>query len=312
MDLESIMKVKVSPSPVSVGADVNEIFFGYYLTNNWNDFENSKKIQQELDERSKRISPIEVNNQKERAKEMAKVTLEWMKNNGYDGKIVKKWWPKQNSGMISQAVGYEVNLDKNPLDILIQTDKKIFLGLSAKSTKGGGRVPFKNPGIGTVESDLELKLKHHYEDAVKKMLIKFPELPKTNVERKKAFKVDRKFYEKNIQKSIFVQHTFEGIRKDIYDKLVTLSQKELWDYIKNNWMDAGFVQPPYIIVTGRGTNDKFTADVREADELDIQNLTIEKVDWDKVRIFTKGKKLLDMRVKFESNQMATSIKFSGE
>jgi len=34
------MKVKVSPSPVSVGADVNEIFFGYYLTNNWNDFEN--------------------------------------------------------------------------------------------------------------------------------------------------------------------------------------------------------------------------------------------------------------------------------
>ena len=306
------MKVKASPSPVSVGADVNEIFFGYYLTNDWNDFKNSKKIQQELDERSKRISTTEVINQKGRAKEMAKVTLEWMKNNGYPGKIVRKWWPKQNSDMISQAIGYEVDLDKNPLDILIQTDGEKFLGLSAKSTKGSGRIPFKNPGLGTIESNLELKLKHHYEDEVKKMLIKFPELPKTNTERKKAFKEDRKFYEKNIQKSIFVQHTFERIRDDIYDKLVTLSQKKLCEYIKNNWMDAGFVQPPYIIVTGRGTDNEFTADVREPGELNIQNLTIEKVDWDKIRIFTKRKKLLDMRVKFESNQMATSIKFSGE
>jgi len=306
------MVVRITSNSQSVGADVNEIFFGYYLTNNWNDFINSKKIQQELEDRSKRLSKEEVSDQKGRAKEMAKITREWMKNNGYCGKIVKKWWPKQNSGMISQAVGYEVDLDKNPLDILILTDKEKFLGLSAKSTKGSGKPPFKNPGLGSIESDLKLKLKHHYEDAVKEMLKKYPELPKINSERKKIFKADRKFYEENIQSSIFVQHTFEGIQEDMYDKLISLSQKELWNYIKDSWMDAGFLQPPYIIVTGRGTNDKFTADVDNRHDLNIQDLTIKKVGSDKIRIFSKEKKLLDMRVKFESNHMATSIKFSGE
>ena len=306
------MTVKVTSNSQSVGADVNEIFFGYYLTNNWNDFKDSKKIQQELEDRKKRLSNDEVNNQKGRAKEMAKITLEWMKNNGYEGKIIKKWWPKQNSGMISQAVGYEVDLDKNPLDVLVLTDKEKFLGLSAKSTKGSGKPPFKNPGLGSIESDLKLKLKHHYEDAVKEMLKKYPQLPKINSERKKIFKADRKFYEENIQSSIFVQHTFEGIQEDMYNKLITLSQKELWNYIKDSWMDAGFLQPPYIIVTGRGTNDKFIADVDNRHDLNIQNLTIMKVGSDKIRIFSKEKKLLDMRVKFESNHMATSIKFSGE
>ena len=306
------MTVKVTSNSQSVGADVNEIFFGYYLTNNWNDFKDSKKIQQEIEDRKKRLSNDEVNNQKGRAKEMAKITLEWMKNNGYEGKIIKKWWPKQNSGMISQAVGYEVDLDKNPLDVLVLTDKEKFLGLSAKSTKGSGKPPFKNPGLGSIESDLKLKLKHHYEDAVKEMLKKYPQLPKINSERKKIFKADRKFYEENIQSSIFVQHTFEGIQEDMYNKLITLSQKELWNYIKDSWMDAGFLQPPYIIVTGRGTNDKFTADVDNRHDLNIQNLTIKKVGSDKIRIFSKEKKLLDMRVKFESNHMATSIKFSGE
>jgi hypothetical protein len=306
------MGVKVTSNSQSVGADVNEIFFGYYLTDSWDDFEDSDKVQTELDERSKRLDDDEVKNQKERAKVMAKVTLEWMENNGYDGNIVKKWWPKQDSGMISEAIGYEIDLDKNPLDILVQTDKGKFLGLSAKSTKGSGKPPFKNPGLGSIETDLGLKLKHHYDDAVKEMLKEFPELPKMNSERKKIFKSDTEFYEKNIQGSKFVQHTFEGIRDDMYEKLITLSQEELWNYIKDNWMDAGYLEPPYIIVTGRGTKDKFTADIDDRQDLDIQNLTIEKIGWDKIRISVKGEKLLDMRVKFESQHMATSIKFSGE
>ncbi|MBT4327383.1 MAG: hypothetical protein HOD60_10860 [Candidatus Nitrosopelagicus sp.] len=306
------MGVKVTSNSQSVGADVNEIFFGYYLTNSWDDFKDSDKVQTELDERSNRLDDDEVKNQKERAKVMAKVTLEWMENNGYDGNIVKKWWPKQNSGMISQAIGYEIDLDKNPLDILVQTDKGKFLGLSAKSTKGSGKPPFKNPGLGTIELTLGLKLKHHYDDAVKEMLKEFPELPKINSERKIIFKSDTEFYEKNIQGSKFVQHVFEGIRDDMYDKLITLSQEELWDYVKDYWMDAGFLQPPYIIVTGRGTDGKYAADINDRDELSGENLTLQKIGCDKIRIFSKGEKLLDMRVKFESQHMATSIKFSGE
>jgi len=306
------MGIKVTSNSQSVGADVNEIFFGYHLTNSWSDFEDSKKVQDELDKRSKRLSEDEVVNQEGRAKEMAHVTSEWMKKNGYEGKIVKIWWPKQNSGMISQAIGYEIDLDKNPLDILVLTDKGKFLGLSAKSGKGIGRIPFKNPGLGTIESDLGLKLKHHYDDAVAEMLKAFPELPEKNSARKKIFKTNTDLYERKIQGSKFVQHVFEGIRDDMYNKLASISKEKLWEYIKDGWMDAGYLNPPYIIVTGRGTTGKYTATIDDRNDLNGEDLTLEKVGLDKIRIFSKGEKLLDMRVKFESQHMATSIKFSGE
>lgn len=309
---ESTLVSKKTANSQSIGADVNEIFFGYYLTKSWSDFENSSTVQTELSLRKNRITPNEVDDQEERAKKMAQVTVEWMKKNGYEGKIVRKWWPKQNSTMITEAVGYQVDLEKNPLDILVKTDKGKFLGLSAKSGKGTGRIPFKNPGLGSIERDLGLKLKKHYKEAEAQMLKEFPNLPKCNTKRKKWFKDNREFYEKNIQKSKFVNYLFVNIRNDIYNKLKTLSNEKIWDYIKNSWMDAGYLKPRYIVVTGRGTNGRYTAEIDDPMELNIKNLGIKKVGWDKIRIFTKGSKLLDMRVKFESTQMATSIKFSGE
>lgn len=307
------MTSKKTANSQSVGADVNEIFFGYYLTKNWSDFEDSSTVQNELSQRRRRISKTEVMDQEERAKIMAQITLNWMKKNGYDGKIVRKWWPKQDSAMITKAVGYTVDLDKNPLDILVKTDSGKFLGLSAKSGKGTGNIPFKNPGLGSIERDLELKLKKHYKEAESQMLKKFPNLPKCNAKRKKWFKENKEFYEKNIQKSKFVKYVFENIRNDMYDKLKTLSNEKIWEYIKNSWMDAGYSEPSYIIVTGRGTNGKYSAEIiDDRMKLDIKNIRMEKEGWDKIRIFTKESKLLDMRVKFESTQMATSIKFSGE
>jgi hypothetical protein len=306
------MVIKETTNSQSIGADVNEIFFGYYLTNNWDDFKDSKNIKAELTKRAEKLDADEVDDQKERAKVMANITVRWMKKNGYDGKIVKKWWPKQNSEQISQAIGEDVNLDKNPLDILVKTEKGKFLGLSAKSGKGKGSIPFKNPGLGSIERNLGLDLKQHYTTAEEKMLEEFNNLPTSNTKRKEWFEENIKFYEENIQSSKFVKHVFEKICNDMFDELVNKSQKDLWDYVRENWMDAGYLHPPYIIVTGRGTDGEYTASIDDRKDLDIHDLTIEKVGGDKIRIFSKEKKLLDMRVKFESKQMASSIKFSGE
>jgi len=180
--------------------------------------------------------------------------------------------------MITKAVGYEVNLDKNPLDILIITKSGNFLGLSAKSGKGKARIPFKNPGLGSIERDLNLQLKHHYVSEVNAMLQIYSHLPKINSKRKKWFKNNTSFYGKNISKSNFVKNVFEGIRNDMFDKLVTLSQKKLWQYIRDNWMDAGDMQPPYIIVTGRGTKGSYSAEIDDRLDLDIKKLTLKKIE----------------------------------
>ena len=79
------MVIKETTNSQSIGADVNEIFFGYYLTNNWDDFKDSKNIKAELTKRAEKLDADEVDDQKERAKVMANITVRWMKKNGYDG-----------------------------------------------------------------------------------------------------------------------------------------------------------------------------------------------------------------------------------
>jgi hypothetical protein len=303
--------VKRTENSQSIAADVNELLFGYYLTDSWDDFEESRWVKTEYYVRSKKITEKELRDQDGRAQKQAEKLKDWMNDNRYDT-IVKKWWPKQNSQMISQAVGYEVDLDKNPIDLLIKTSKNQFLGISAKSGKGRGRIPFKNKGLGTVEKELNIDLKHIYENEIKKLLNKHPKLPKIQKERKVWFKKNEDFYKKNISKSGFVKNTFSGIRDRMLDKLHTFSSDKLWEYIRDCWIDAGKIKPRYIIVIGRGTFGKYDAIIEDPLEITPQNLSIEQVGSDKIRVYWENGKLVDMRVKFESTQMATSIKFSGD
>ena len=305
------MVIKKTRNSQSVAADVNELLFGYYLTNSWDDFGDSKHVKTEYDNRNKEITSKELEDQDGRAKEMAKVATVWAKKNGYST-ITEKWWPKQNSDMISEVVGYPVDLDYNPLDILIKTKTNQFLGFSAKSGKTTGRIPFKNKGLGTVEKELDLELSNVFHIQEQKMLNNFYQIPKIRSKRKIWFKSNIKFYEENICNSVFVKNVFQGIRDKIFEKLNKYSNEELWDYIKEKWMNSNPIDPRYVIVTGRGTNGKYSASVEDPLSRKNTKLEIRKESHDKIRISSGNEKILDMRVKFESTQMATSIKFSGE
>ncbi len=303
--------IKKTNNSQSVAADVNEILFGYYLTNSWDDFHDLQKVKNEYEERKMRISVQEHSNQNARANEMAKVALAWTKENGYST-IVEKWWPKQDSAMISKAVGYKVDLDYNPLDILIKTKTNQFLGFSAKSGKTKGIIPFKNKGLGTVEKELGFELSGVFHDQEQKMLDKFPQIPKIRAKRKIWFKNNKKFYEANISNSVFVQNVFQGIRDKIFEKLDKYSNEQLWKYIKEKWMNSNEIKPRYVIVTGRGMDRVYSASVEDPLSRKNTKLEMKKEGHDKIRILSDNEKVLDMRVKFESTQMATSIKFSGE
>jgi len=307
-----ILARKRTQNPQAIGADINEIRLGYYLTNNWDDFEDPDRVKNQHDTRRIRISSQEYEDQDERAQEQAREVIKWMDSNGYDTKIVKKWWPKQNSAMISKALSYQVDLKKIPIDILIKTDKGKFLGISAKSGKGKARIPFKNKGLGTVEKELGIELKCVYEKEKERLLQKFPKLPWIQAERKKWFKKYENFYDENISGSDFVKNTFSGIRNKLLDKLSNMTKDELWIYIRDNWLDARKTKLQYIIVTGRGERDKYSADVAEPQNLDPRKLNIKLEDYDRIKIYSNDVHVFNMRVKFESTQMATSIKFSGE
>ena len=139
-------------------SDVNEILLGYHiLGSTWDGFQDVVNVKSQLDIRSNQLDKEEYEIQEERAKVQATKSLDWARANKYGNRVVKAWWTARK-GTLSEAVGYEVDSSKNPTDTLVQFETDKFLGLSAKSTAGKGDIGFKNPGIGTIDKVLGLKL----------------------------------------------------------------------------------------------------------------------------------------------------------
>lgn len=296
-------------------ADVNEIYVAYLLAGRkW--FDSDAKTQ--FARKSKAIGAQKSALQIERADVMVQEFLKWSKANKYSGRVKKIWWTAR-PGVLSRAVGREVDSRKNPTDILVQFTSgpaKGFLGLSAKSTSGSGDIGFKNPGIGTVEAALNLPLSNILTEAVDSIVKKF-KLPENTKSRKDAIRKSPSVQAKTQEIGSSV---LSKIRDAMFIKLKALNNKELRDYILSNWLDASNdLYPPYVKVTGMGTksgsitakvddplkNDKLTAILKD-------KIGLEKVGNESIGIKAGSKKIMKMRAKFESEKLASSVKFSGD
>lgn len=296
-------------------ADVNEIYVAYLLAGRkW--FDSAAKTQ--FARKSKAIGAQKAALQIERADVMVQEFLKWSKANKYSGRVKKIWWTAR-PGVLSRAVGREVDSRKNPTDILVQFTSgpaKGFLGLSAKSTSGSGDIGFKNPGIGTVEAALNLPLSNILTEAVDGIVKKF-KLPENTKARKDAIRKSPAVQAKTQEIGSTV---LSKIRDAMFIKLKALNNKELRDYILTNWLDASNdLYPPYVKVTGMGTksgsitakvddplkNEKLTAILNE-------KIGLEKVGNESIGIKAGSKKIMKMRAKFESEKLASSVKFSGD
>jgi len=296
-------------------ADVNEILLGYHiLGSTWIGFQGKTDAENQLNNRRSQIGDTDYNIQEERAKVMATKSLDWARANNYGNRVVKAWWTAR-PGILSEAVGYEVDSSKNPTDTLVQFETDKFLGLSAKSTAGKGDIGFKNPGIGTIDKALSLDLA----GIVKEENDDFAEiygLSTTQSVRKREIRSDRNLIEaSNDARNI----TLEIVRDVFYNKLNVLSNKKLKEYVLSDWLDATkTISPMYIKVTGHGSEYPYTASLMnplqnsKIEALHKSNLTVSKVGNDSVGVETINKRILKMRVKYESQAMASSVKFSGD
>lgn len=296
-------------------ADVNEIYVGYVLAGRkW--FDSVAKSQ--FQKKSKLVGVEKAALQVERAEIMASEFIKWAKKKRYSGKVSKVWWTAR-PGILSAAVGREVDSRKNPTDILVKFTSGPaggFLGLSAKSTSGAGDIGFKNPGIGTVEAALNLSLNQILTEAVGSIVRRF-KLPENTKQRKDAIRKSPKIQEKTQQ---IGSEVLSKIRDAMFVKLKGMSNANLRDYILTNWLDASNdLYPPYVKVTGMGTksgsitakvddplkNDKLSAIMKDT-------IKLEKVGNESIGISAGSKKIMKMRAKFESEKLASSVKFSGD
>lgn len=297
-------------------ADINEILLGYFIAGqDWSKLSNEAKTQH--DEKSKKATAIEYDQQYGRAEAMAAESIRWAKANGYSGNVSKVWWTAR-PGSMSEAVGREVDQTKNPTDILVKFTKgpaNGFLGVSAKSTGGKTDIGFKNPGVGTVEKALSIKLKNIGDDAANAAIKKF-KLPSGSSERKTAIRKNPGV--KKVTEAMGAQ-VLSDIRDVLYKKLNAMDNKKLLNYILEYWIDSDSeMYPPYIKATGMGKAAPYTAKIddplknEKLSALTDYKLSVVKVGNDSVGLKAGTKQILKMRAKYESEKLASSIKFSGD
>ena len=297
-------------------ADVNEVLLGYYCLGSkgsWSGFVKSTEAKHQLNLRKDQIGEDEYSIRSEQAKVMAIESLKWAKANGYKGKVKHVWWTAR-PGVLAKAVKKDVDSRKNPTDTLLQFSDKQFLGLSAKSTKSKGDIGFKNPGIGTVDKALGLNLKGIYTKIESDMVIKM-KLPISKSIRKNFLRQNKTIQTKTIAIGIDV---LNKIATALFKKLKSMTNAQLIDYILSYWMDAEKVYPPYIKITGTGNKAPFGAHILDPLKnnkiamMQKEKIKLSRIGNESIGIMAGNKKIFKMRVKFESEKMASSLKFSGD
>lgn len=296
-------------------ADVNEIYVGFLLAKKkW--FDPAAKQQFEL--KSKKIGAQQTAIQIARAEVMVAEFLRWAKAHGYSGVVREVAWTAR-PGVLQKFVKRQVDSKKNPSDIVVKFTSGPadgLLGLSAKSTGGSGDIGFKNPGIGTVETSLKINLGAIATEETAKAISKF-KLPESSSARKEFIRANPKIQAQTQQ---IGSTLLSKIRDVMYEKLKRLSGPQLKDYLLKNWLDASNdLYPPYVKVTGMG-NDIKNIKAKVDDPLANEKLSailqgrlmVEKVGNEAVGVTASGKKILKMRAKFESEKLASTIKFSGD
>jgi len=292
-------------------ADVNEIYVAYVL--NGNEFPDSASESQ-YNKKLGMISPEQGEQQVGRAIVMVEEFLKWAKQNGYSG-IQNTYWTARPGFSFKAVVGVDVNQRKNPTDVLVKFRTGGYLGLSAKSTSGKGDIGFKNPGVGTVDTDLKLKLndinKKAQDDVVKSF-----KLPAAAQARKAAIRANKALQK---QTDALGSQVLSQCRDTLLKKLNTLSQPQRKDYIIKSWIDASEeLYPPYVKVTGRGTKAPYSASVEDPlnnpklKAIMTEPIKFESVGNDSVGVKAGSKKILKMRFKYESEKLASSLKMSGD
>ena len=294
-------------------SDLNEILVGYILNNKkW--FDTDAKSQH--DKRTGEVTAEQYADVYGKSEAMAEEFIKWAKKHKYSGKIKNIWWTARPNSM-TEAYGKPVDQKKNPSDLLIQFTSgpdRGFLGLSAKATKTKGDIGFKNPGLGTIEKSLNIKLSGIIEKDTAAVIKTF-KLPASASQRKSAIRAKA-----NIKKTTeeLGQKTLTKLRDELLKKLSKMNKKQILDYIKDNWMDVGNSLPKYIKVTGMGNKAPYTAKAEDPnkneklDSLEKGPIKLQKNGISSILVTASGKNIMKMRFKWESQPFASSMKASGD
>lgn len=295
----------------TLGADVNEIHLTFLLNNNsFPDRLTSDQFKQ----RSKSISEEIVEWQIGRAEAMYIKFLEFLRLQKL-GSPVAAYWTARPGFQFKDIVGFAVNQRLNPTDVLVKLTSGKFYGISAKSTKSGG-AGFKNPGAGTIDTYLGTNLSS-IDVKYSNMIIEKYDLPVGKDSRKQFLNSNP-----GIKKKVYENYSSKALRelRDTYlNRLNQMTQQQIINFLVTEWLneDPEILKLPYVKITGSGTKI-YTSSLYDpltnskSKHLVKGPIIFSPVGNDSVGVTADNARILKMRFKYASTQLASSLKMSGD
>ena len=296
----------------TLGADVNEIHLAYLL--NGNSFPDSQS-QQQIERRSQALSEQVVGWQKGRAEAMYRRFLSFLSDKNY-GSPIASYWTARPGFSFNSIMGMNVDQRLNPTDVLVRlSGTPQWYGISAKSTVSGS-AGFKNPGVGTIDNYLGSNLKGIATDYVNQIVERF-QLPTSAKARKLAINAD--LPTKRTIMSEYGSPCLSAMRDSYMTVLNNLPTERKVEFFATEWMneDPNILRLPYVKITGSGTGP-YSANLYDpigsskVRHLVAGPIILENVGVDAIGVRANNTKIFKMRFKFESTQLASSLKMSGD
>lgn len=248
---------------------------------------------------------------------MADATLDWAARNGY-GSIVSSHWTARPGALqgILDATDGGLATPGHPADVVAVFDGNKVLGISLKTTKSAGDIGFKNPGWGSIATELGIDPRLQ-NDLIRNELtmLDAETLPMSNVERKGYLRSDPALKRSADEGG---RRVLEMLRDEVVSVLAAMSTNKLKDFVLETLVDASkTMNPPYIKVTAMkgGQKVKVTdpADDPMYSALMGGDITIRPVRQDSIIFFgDDGSALFQLRFKWASQMLASSVKMSVE
>lgn len=248
----------------------------------------------------------------------ATAVLVWAAENGFGSPKTVFWTARPGAlkAAMLAANMKESPTPGNPSDVAIVFGDRQILGVSAKTKLTSGDVGFKNPGWGVMAKLLGVDIKLPFLLVMAAIQKLAPKAANMTLKQRKVFlrsSIQLKSAADEVGKQIFIE-----VRNALFDPLSNLSEDDLRSFALDELIDAthGMI-PPYIKVTAvNGGKSAHVMDPTNNNMLDLLNargLNVVKARNDSI-IFVSGSKkpIFQLRVKFESQMLASSLKFTAE
>jgi hypothetical protein len=289
-------------------ADLNELACGYFLNKEvwWN-----KHAEHQFLHKAHLIKTTEgaahVTIQVERGRVMAECfRAHWLMHTGTPLCFTDLTWCARNVQSVLPAA-----TPNHPADLLIKI-KESWLGISCKSRSETQETSgWKNIGLGTIEASLGLTLNGIVQEALDQIGQEHPELRNVSARRRKSIIRDSE----RIQRTTLACATtcLTRVRDATLAALHTVPQDTVKHFLRSTLLDCDdAVYPKYIRLIGTGsTRHAFKARLHDPYRLPFAGTLIPLALGNQAIGFKSDQyRICLMRAKFESEPLASSLKFS--